>query len=529
MLYLKQSTASQSVIIGPFVDKTDGNSQEVSLTIANTDIRLSKNGGNLAAKNSGGGTHDEEGFYQITLDATDTDTVGRLQLFCHIEADALPVYHEFMVLEETVYDGLFATNSGATTLLPVDTLAVGGTTQTAGDIPALVTAVDTVVDGIQTDLDNGTDGLGAIKADTAAILTDTGTSGVLLAATATSAQLVDDVWDEALTGASHNVATSSGRRLRQIQESGSVYSEGAVWIDTVNGTAGTVSYENGTTDNPVDNIADANTIAAAVGLSRFRVAPGSSITFAADQTDKEFLGHDWTLNLGSRNVSGSFIEGATLAASTMTAASGGTVFYQCVFDNNVTLAPCIIRESYFGNVTITAGSAGSFYSNLCMSRVAGSGTPTFDFGAALNASNLSMRHYSGGITIANMGAGTGTYELSLEGQGQLIVAASCSATSNASVRGAFDITDNAGGAVTITQTANYTAANVNAEADTAISDAGLATAAALTTVDTVVDAIKAKTDSLTFTTANQVDSNVQSVNDVGVAGTGAVGDEWGPV
>ena len=33
--------------------------------------------------------------------------------------------------------------------------------------------VDTVVDGIQADLDNGTDGLGAIKADTAAILTDT--------------------------------------------------------------------------------------------------------------------------------------------------------------------------------------------------------------------------------------------------------------------------------------------------------------------------------------------------------------------
>lgn len=55
-----------------------------------------------------------------------------------------------------------------------------------------------------------------------------------------------------------------------------------------------------------------------------------------------------------------------------------------------------------------------------------------------------------------------------------------------------------------------------------------ATAAALTTVDTVVDGIKAKTDSLTFTTAGQVDSNVQYVNDVAVGGTGALGDEWGP-
>jgi hypothetical protein len=50
---------------------------------------------------------------------------------------------------------------------------VNRTEQTAGDIPALVTTVDTVVDGIQTDLDNGTDGLGAIKGETALILADT--------------------------------------------------------------------------------------------------------------------------------------------------------------------------------------------------------------------------------------------------------------------------------------------------------------------------------------------------------------------
>lgn len=47
-------------------------------------------------------------------------------------------------------------------------------------------------------------------------------------------------------------------------------------------------------------------------------------------------------------------------------------------------------------------------------------------------------------------------------------------------------------------------------------------------VDTEVAAIKAKTDQLTFTVAGQADVNVQSVNDVTVTGTGAVGDEWGP-
>lgn len=44
-----------------------------------------------------------------------------------------------------------------------------------------------------------------------------------------------------------------------------------------------------------------------------------------------------------------------------------------------------------------------------------------------------------------------------------------------------------------------------------------------------VTAIKAKTDSLTFTVANQVDSNVQYVNDTQVTGNGQSGTEWGPV
>lgn len=65
----------------------------------------------------------------------------------------------------------------------------------------------------------------------------------------------------------------------------------------------------------------------------------------------------------------------------------------------------------------------------------------------------------------------------------------------------------------------------------ALPDAGaltsLATASALATVDGVVDAIKAKTDSLTFTTAGQVDANIQYINDVALTGDGQPGTEFG--
>lgn len=62
-------------------------------------------------------------------------------------------------------------------------------------------------------------------------------------------------------------------------------------------------------------------------------------------------------------------------------------------------------------------------------------------------------------------------------------------------------------------------------------DAGstLATASALSTTDTAVSAIKTQTDKFVFTVANQVDANIQYVNDVQVTGTGASGNEWGPL
>ena len=111
-MFLKQSTDTQYVVIGPFLDEDDGKTAETGLSISNTDIRLSKAGGNIAAKNSGGGTHDELGFYQITLNATDTDTVGELLIAVH-ESGALPVFKYCYVLEEAIYDSLFAASAAA--------------------------------------------------------------------------------------------------------------------------------------------------------------------------------------------------------------------------------------------------------------------------------------------------------------------------------------------------------------------------------------------------------------------------------
>lgn len=124
MMFLKQSTAA-TVKIGPFLDDTDGKSAETGLTLSQADIRLSKNGGDMAQKHeSTTCTHDEIGYYDCPLDTTDTGTCGILLLMVH-ESGALPVWNEFMVVAANVFDSLFA--AATTDYLQVDVTQLLGT------------------------------------------------------------------------------------------------------------------------------------------------------------------------------------------------------------------------------------------------------------------------------------------------------------------------------------------------------------------------------------------------------------------
>jgi len=103
--WLKQSTAVD-IALGPFVDSTDGFTAETALTLSQADIRLKKNAGAWAQKNDAtSATHEENGWYECELDATDTNTLGLLIVAVN-ETGALPVWREFMVVPANVYDSL---------------------------------------------------------------------------------------------------------------------------------------------------------------------------------------------------------------------------------------------------------------------------------------------------------------------------------------------------------------------------------------------------------------------------------------
>lgn len=135
--WLKQSTAA-TVKLGPFVDSTDGVTAETGLTIAQSDIRLSKNGGSFAqSHNAAGATHDENGWYGIPLDTTDTGTLGNLTVAVYTSG-ALPVWKDFMVVPANIWDSLF----GGTDNLQVDAVQWGGTAVASVKIAATLAAED---------------------------------------------------------------------------------------------------------------------------------------------------------------------------------------------------------------------------------------------------------------------------------------------------------------------------------------------------------------------------------------------------
>lgn len=105
---LRQST-SVDVPIGPFVDATDGVTPETALTITQPDVRLKKNGAAWAQKAAAQTlSHEENGFYEVTLDATDTNTLGLMRLAV-FESGAAPMWEDFLVITQGEWDAKYLT------------------------------------------------------------------------------------------------------------------------------------------------------------------------------------------------------------------------------------------------------------------------------------------------------------------------------------------------------------------------------------------------------------------------------------
>lgn len=110
--FLKQGTAA-TVAMGPFYDESDGITLETGLSIAATDCDVIKNGGASANKSSATApSHLANGIYSLTLDATDTGTLGEL-LVHTLASGALLNTEVFQVIPANAYDALYGSDDDA--------------------------------------------------------------------------------------------------------------------------------------------------------------------------------------------------------------------------------------------------------------------------------------------------------------------------------------------------------------------------------------------------------------------------------
>jgi len=163
---LRYSTDNQEIPLGYFLDKSDGDSEETGLSIANTNIKIWKWGATtLANKNAGGGTHISNGIYYAVFDSTDTNTLGPAKIFVHM-AGAVALEVEIAVVSQQYWDAKYGSSGFSGVALHGDYDAA----KTAAQASALTT-VDTVVDAIKAVTDNLPDSGALSSLATAAALT----------------------------------------------------------------------------------------------------------------------------------------------------------------------------------------------------------------------------------------------------------------------------------------------------------------------------------------------------------------------
>lgn len=139
---LRQSTQIK-VVIGPVVAVGDGFTPVTTLSLASADeaeIIKSDSGTvtDISAATFAAITS-ADGYYNLTLTTSHTDTVGLMTVLINDDSLCLPVKATFQVIEEAVYDALYAASAlGYVANAPVNVAQISGDSTAADNLEAIL-------------------------------------------------------------------------------------------------------------------------------------------------------------------------------------------------------------------------------------------------------------------------------------------------------------------------------------------------------------------------------------------------------
>jgi hypothetical protein len=214
-----------------------------------------------------------------------------------------------------------------------------------------------------------------------------------------------------------------------------------VFIDTINGTPGT-DLGIGVPTNPVNNIADAFTIAVRDKLLGFSVRGVVLLDRAVTGwAFKATVTGQGTVDFNSQVTSGCTFNGLIITGD----AAGGSI--NAAYCHILTLTN--VHGSFNQcalNSLFTPGDDTTTTLAYCYSNVPGSGTPVINLGV-LQSDNLQVRAYSGGLELQNIDVPTQKVSVDMI-SGHLKLHSSCTA-GEVVARGLGKITDDSGPGLTL--------------------------------------------------------------------------------
>lgn len=112
-MFIRQNDTGK-IGIGPFVDKTDGITMETAASLSSADSARVRLGDDTTVDISGftfAAIANMDGYYDLTLTTGITDTVGIFDILIEDVSVFVPVAMRFYVIEEEVYDALYAASA----------------------------------------------------------------------------------------------------------------------------------------------------------------------------------------------------------------------------------------------------------------------------------------------------------------------------------------------------------------------------------------------------------------------------------
>ena len=150
-------------------------------------------------------------------------------------------------------------------------------------------------------------------------------------------------------------------------------------------------------------------MATALGLSRFRILNGETVTLTGACAAKSLIGKNWNLALAGQSISGTYIEGATISGIS---SGTGAEFVDCHFTGTATVGGGDYFRCGFGVVTFTMLASSTYNMVGCFDDDPDTATsPIFVFAAS---AIVGARNYRGAFQASAMAS---TNKLTLDGAG----------------------------------------------------------------------------------------------------------------